>query len=210
MQGYCIQISRLPHERVQLYYANMQRMSLLPILVLLLGFIPAQTLATTTSYGSPYYSFSYPSQYQLKEYKDREGGVFGQTIFNGKMGLPEDVLQIQTVETDTEGHMTESTAIALARRACDADGPQTSIRCTGVTLLSPVHTKELQGFRLLLQEETRNLATGKVSSRIRGPVYVLSERVTQGTVMISYNSSTRPQRIHLRLLQQILRTFVGD
>ncbi len=184
-----------------------------PMTLLLFAFLvlwPIQSLAESIPYGAPEYTFSYPAEFHLKQYLSPEGGMLGQSIYSIEQGLPEDVLQIRPVFNLTRYTVTKNTAMRLALDTCAAKTTETHVSCTEVLYSEPFLTQELQGYRFLVKENSTTLSTGSVSSRVRGPIFVLNERVTSGVIIVTYNHPIRTQRSHLRMLQKVLGSFIGD
>lgn len=175
-----------------------------------LALIPVSASASSIPYGSPDYTFSYPSEYHLKQYLTPEGGIVGQSIYNRDLGLPEDALTIGQLSYSSESFLSLPSATDSALRSCDRLREGVKVRCTGVLLSAPFETPELQGYRFFLREESDFWLTGKVASRMKGPIYILNERISSGVIMMSYDYPTAMSRKHLRLAERILRSVIGD
>lgn len=166
---------------------------------------PKKSHAGMISFGSPDYTFSIPQHYHVEDY----GGIVGQTIVSEQYNLPAGVLTVVPLQ-ESELAADEASALHIALLSCDADGVLGSISCTDVVRSWSVSTGELKGFGFYVVEETYHAAERNATKRTRGPLYVLEERHGNGGMFISYNSTGRPERNHLRLIRKILSSFIGD
>lgn len=197
------------------------RFPLLLGIAALIIIVPASVSAVESrSYGHGSFSISYPANYTLKEYKDMYDTVLGVTFESEQDALAAGAVELTVQPADLpHSAFTAEYAGMLVQRFCDADGPAGSITCDKVLYAEPAQFQELAGYRLLLNER-RTDAEGRVTERVRGPVYVLRETLwdmagsqmgIRELTIASYNTpETGPRRSHLRLLLRVLGRYIGD
>jgi hypothetical protein len=119
------------------------------------------------------YSFTYPSQLEMREYTP-DSQVVGE--LSGDTVEPDAAITIQTsdgLDEDYEGF--EDFAVDRLKLMCAADGPHLTINCTEVDSMERFTTSAgLTGTKYYLTQEETNLETSEVASTRRGPFYVFN------------------------------------
>lgn len=127
--------------------------------------------------------FEYPERYFLKEFLAPDGGFINILIGIRQGAQTRWLMNIEPVDMgsypremfDQARVTAKDFAQEISKLRCDADGPDSSVRCTGVASIEPVVTSRgLPGYEIFLNRVTEfhdEDGSTKSENDIRGPVY---------------------------------------
>ncbi|MBP9757254.1 MAG: hypothetical protein KBD06_01505 [Candidatus Pacebacteria bacterium] len=116
------------------------------------------------------YELSYPAELDVKEYTDDIAtiGIVSDEAVDGRA-------DIRVITAQGEAGQTLQDAVAdQLKNLCAADGPTSSLSCTGTLSTEPYATENGDaGFVLMLNAELKDITSGTVENIPYGPYYVL-------------------------------------
>ena len=120
------------------------------------------------------FEIKYPLDYTLKEVSidyillrrtedEKNEWLVSVTVKHNRLGVNDSKLTFKEF------------AEKLAINSCPADGPNRSIKCTGITeMKSFVNKNEINGYEIYLNETTEYFPSNKISNRVKGPIFAMN------------------------------------
>ncbi len=148
----------------------------LGIILLIIGYVATRPLPDLTDFKSRYFAFTYPREFDIKEYSPGEVSV-GHT--NGQALMP--LVLVNRYQSDPDVAAPESFDAFMKRQAsalCGNDDSVESVTCTEVAVTPYESPLGSTGQKLDLTLVRKNLTSGTTTSETYGPIYVFNTTAT--------------------------------